>query len=120
MELRNGTLVPRGGFTAAKPPAKWVSAAKMRIFRHGGFRNRFAATKWGGGLRNGTRVLKGCFVATKIFAEGGMGLRNHFATHGRFRNSYLGAAKLFRSQGPFSQEPFLGYEISQTMLFPCF
>ena len=29
----------------------------------------------------------------------------------------LGAAKLFRNQGPFSQGPFLGCEISQTMDF---
>ena len=98
------------------------SAGKMGIFRHGGFRKHFAVAKWEGegGLRNGTHVPKGCFAATKIFAEGGRRLRNHFAADGRFRSSYLGTVKLFRSQGPFSQRPFLGCEISQTMDFPCF
>ena len=37
-----------------------------------------------------------------------------------FRSGGFGAAKLFRSQGLFSQGPFLGCEISQTMHFPCF
>ena len=64
-----------------------------------------------GGLRNGTRVPMGCFAAAKIFVERGMRLRNHFAANGRFRSGYLGAAKLFRSQGPFLQRPFLGCEI---------
>ena len=65
-----------------------------------------------GGLRNGTHAPKDHFAATKIFAEEGMRLRNHFAAEGRFRSGYLGDAKLFRSQGPVSQRPFLGCEIS--------
>ena len=67
-----------------------------------------------GGLRNGTHVPKGCFT------EGDRRLRYHFAAEGDFRSGCLGVAKLFRSQGPFSQRPFLGCEISQTMDFPCF
>ena len=74
----------------------------------------------GGGLQNGTRVPRGGFEAAKIFAEEGMRLRNHFAAKGRFHSEYLGTAKLFRNQGPFSQGPFLSCEISQTMDFPCF
>nr|CAN64577.1 hypothetical protein VITISV_033754 [Vitis vinifera] len=113
-ELRNGTRVPIGGFAAAKPPARWGFLGVEAFATISQLRNE------GGGLRNGTRVPKGCFAAAKIFAEGGMGLRNHFAVDGRFRSGYLRAAKLFRSQGPFSQGPFLGCEISQTLSFPCF
>ena len=71
-------------------------------------------------LQNGTRVPRGGFAAAKIFAKGDRRLRNHFAAGGDFRSGCLGAAKLFRNQGPFSQGPFLGYEISQIMFSSCF
>ena len=45
MELRNGTRVPRGGFTAAKPPAKWGCGYENVILRRGGFRSLFTAAK---------------------------------------------------------------------------
>ena len=44
------------------------AAAKMGVFRRGGFRRAFRSSEMRGGLRNGTRVPKG------YFAEGGMGL----------------------------------------------
>ena len=33
VELRNGTHVPRGGFAAAKPPAKWGYGCEIGIFK---------------------------------------------------------------------------------------
>nr|CAN65129.1 hypothetical protein VITISV_034758 [Vitis vinifera] len=93
-------------------------------------RNGVLAVKWGisrcgsfatiSQLRNGTRVPKGHFAAAKIFADDARRLRNHFAAGNDFRNEAWGAAKLFHSERRFSQRPFLGYEISQTMLSPCF
>ena len=46
--------------------------------------------------------------------------RGDFAAEAKFHSGLLRVAKLFRSQGPFSQGPLLGCEISQTMDFPCF
>ena len=60
---------------------------------------------------------KGVFRSCENFRRGEY---EDFAANGRFRSKYFGLAKLFRSQGPFSQGPFLGCEISQTMDFPCF
>ena len=33
VRLRNGTHVPRGGFAAAKPPAKWGYGCEIGIFK---------------------------------------------------------------------------------------
>ena len=60
------------------------AAAKIGVFRCGGFRRAFRSCEMKGRLRNGTRVPKGCFTTAKIFAEG-----------------VQGAVKSFRSQKAF-------------------
>ena len=99
--LRNGTSVLRGGFAATKPPAKWGCGCENVIFQALGISQSISQLR-------------------KFLQKGCMGLRNHFAAKGQFRSGLLGAAKLFRSQGPFSQGPILGCEISQASGIPCF
>ena len=120
--LQNGTRVPRGGFVAAKPPAKWGLGCEIENFQAWRISQSFRSCEMRGmgGLRNGTRMSKGRFVAAKIFAEGGMGLRNHFAAMGQFHSGYLGATKLFRSQEPFSQGPFQAAKFHRPCLFLAF
>ena len=90
--LRNGTRVPRGGFAAVKPPAKWGCDCENVILRRGGFRSRFVAAKWGYGAAKWHSCAKGVFQSCENFC----------------------------SQGPFSQGALLGCKISQTILFLCF
>ena len=45
--LPNGTHVPKCGFAASKYPAEWSFSCEIGIFHVLGFRNRFAAAKWG-------------------------------------------------------------------------
>ena len=83
-------------------------AVKMWFFKHWGFRRAF---------RNSERMLaatKWHLCAKGVFRRGG------YEVAKPFRSGYLGVAKLFRSQRPFSQGPFLGCEILQTIAFPCF
>ena len=75
-------------------------AAKLGFLKFWGFRRAFRNYEMRLRATNGTRVPRGGFTAAKIFTEG---------VHG--------VAKSFRSQGPFSQGPLLGCEISHTMVF---
>ena len=43
-----------------------------------------------------------------------------FHSGGRFSQRMLGSCEIISQPGPFLQGPFLGCEISQTMLSPCF
>ena len=86
------TMCFRKPFRSQRPflQRKGIFAAQFAAQRW--FRSQWAFSQlWNCGvrLRNGTRVPKTCFAATKIFAGG----------------SY-GAAKSFRSGGPFSQPTF--------------
>ena len=64
--LPNGTRVPKSGFATAKYSSKWSFGCEIGIFHVLGFRNHFAAAKWGSlccemrftVLRNGTHVPK--------------------------------------------------------------
>ena len=87
MGLRNDTRVPNGGFAEVFAATKWSFGYKIELLRAlDGFIEGFAAAKWRLRLRNGTRVTKEGFTV-KFFAERG-----------------YGAAKLFRKEGPISQQ----------------
>ena len=88
MGLRNDTRVPNGGFAEVFAATKWSFGYKIELLRAlDGFTEGFAIAKWRLRLRNGTRVTKEGFAVVKFFAERG-----------------YGAAKLFRKEGPISQQ----------------
>ena len=93
--LRNGNSCAKGWFRSYETTCE--KGVRLRKWEFLGVEDFVSISQ----LRNGTGVPNGCFV------ERGMRLRNHFTSNGRFRSGYLGATKLFRSQGPFSQGPFL-------------
>ena len=88
--LRNGTRVPKVGFTAAKHSSKWSFGYEMGIFHALELRSRFAAAKWG---------LLCCDVA--------------LVCQTWFRREGPEAANWFRSKVPISQE-------LRNLVDPCF
>ena len=78
--------MPRGGFAATKPPAKWGLGFEMRNSKAWRYFATILQLRNGCTvLQNGTRVLRGGFAAAKIFAKGDRTLGKHFAAGGDFR-----------------------------------
>ena len=83
--LQNGTRVPRSGFAAAKPVAKWGYGCDIGILKDLGISQSISQ------LRNGAKgyemalvCQRGVSQLRKFSQRGCMGLRNHFAAKGRF------------------------------------
>ena len=79
--LKNGTCVPKGGFTAAKHPSKWRFGCKTEDFKAWRFCSHFAAAKqmylaakWHscamGSLRSCENFHRGGWEAAKPFRSG--------------------------------------------------
>ena len=136
--LRNGTRVPKGGFAAAKHPAKLGYGCENWRFHALGISQPFRSCEMELLCCEMALVCQEVVSQLRKFSQrGGMGLGNHFATKWcfpsdflglrngfaakwRFRNELVGATKWFRRKGPISQRLLLGCEISQTPVFTLF
>ena len=118
----------RGWFRSCETTCEMgVRLQKLEFLGVEDFAEHFAAAKWGEGGRGPAKwhsCAKGVFINCKKFRRGGAWgceiisqPRGDFAAEAWFRSGYLGTAKLFCSQRPFSQGPLLGCKISQTMDF---
>ena len=132
--LRNGTHVPKGGFTAAKPPTKWVFGCENWSFKALGISQPISQLRNEGGGCEMALVCQGVVLQLRNFSQRrGMGLRNHFATKGRFRSQwafsqprpdfatcFLGLQNYFIAKSHFRKGFLWAAKSRRPWIFPCF
>ena len=103
------------------------AAAKIGVFRRGGFRRAFRSCEMKGRLRNGTRVPKGCLSTAKNFVEEVHGAAKSFRNQGAisqrrpdFAAATWGLQNYFAAKGHFRRGPFWAAKFRRPWIFPCF